>query len=129
MSTIIIKHENNSMHIIENVSYEDTDKVRSLLLDEARYKEKYDINVGDICRYKDVATNNIFLVTKIMYQEEDDSVVGFFNAIYSDGDVIANGTLDLIERIPNEDNHMVLDLENFLYKIKKREEIKYDNSK
>ena len=120
MYTILIKHENDDTHIIENISYEDVEKIKNILFEEGKYKEKYNISAGDICHYKEKSSNNIFVVTKVIYEDHNGIIVGFFNAINADGDVIALGSLDLIEKIPNEDNHMILDLESFLYKIKKR---------
>lgn len=65
-------------------------------LDEAIHaveREGCSVKVGDECRYKATKTGYSFVVTYIDEEE------GIFSAVYCrDGDVIADGTLSMIER-------------------------------
>lgn len=82
------------------------DGVGTKLYNEAKtarlHSELYDFEPGDICMYK-IDTNdynpeytNYFCIIKIWFESIDD---GRFNAIQLNGDVIENGTLDLIVKI------------------------------
>lgn len=59
-------------------------------------KYLYDISVGNECSYK----NNPdwkFIIVKIYFEDSK----GFFNAVDKDGNVIEDGSLDLIEKTGN----------------------------
>lgn len=83
------------------------DEVGAKLLQDARaaskYAKLYEFAPGDICIYTNHRdTKNMldeekyFCLTKVWFEDIGE---GFFNAIYPDGCVLADGSLELITRV------------------------------
>ena len=64
------------------------------------------VGVGDICRYKNDKNKSPFIITNIYTDKNGFGETDFFfDALCSDGSIIADGTLTLTEKV-TKNNHM-----------------------
>jgi len=72
--------------------------LKELVKDNKDFKYDYlfDFKPGDICIYTADNSCTRFVLTKIWVEN---LTHGFFNAIYKDGDVITDGSLELITKV------------------------------
>ena len=100
MYNIIFKRKGyDEETIIENVSDDNAlSALKELVKDnkQSKYNYLFNFKPGDICVYTSDENKAKFVLTKVWVEN---LTCGYFNAVYADGDVIIDGTLELITKV------------------------------